>query len=53
MGRSALGNYVPVVAMSADSQQLKLAQAAGVPSVLQKPFDMPVLMALVQHFSTP
>src|SRR5690349_10457288 len=50
---SELGHFVPVIAMSADAQQLKVAQAAGVQAVLQKPFDMPALLSAVQECSAP
>lgn len=50
---SELGNQIPVVAMSADTALLNAARIAGAQSVLQKPFDMPALMALVRQYSAP
>jgi CheY-like chemotaxis protein len=44
-----LGSYVPVVAMSADRQQLHGATVAGASDVLQKPFDLDRLMRVVER----
>jgi CheY-like chemotaxis protein len=44
-----LGGYVPVVAMSADHDQLARARAAGATATLRKPFDLDRLLAVVRH----
>jgi CheY-like chemotaxis protein len=43
------GNYVPVVAMSADYQQLARARDVGVNATLPKPFDLDRLVAVVER----
>jgi two-component system, chemotaxis family, chemotaxis protein CheY len=42
-----LGNYVPVVAMSADRVQLRRARRAGAEATLEKPFDLDRLLDVV------
>lgn len=44
-----MGNYTPVVAMSADAQQLRRATAAGADDTLWKPFNLDELMNLVER----
>jgi DNA-binding response OmpR family regulator len=46
---AGLGNYVPVVAMSADRGQLIRALNAGAQDVMQKPFDLDRLLAVVER----
>ena len=46
---ASLGNYVPVVAMSADRDQLLRASRAGAQDVVQKPFDIHRLLAVVER----
>jgi len=48
-----LGNYVPVIAMSASRQHLDVARTAGVQTVLAKPFELREILALVQQYSEP
>jgi DNA-binding response OmpR family regulator len=43
------GNYVPVVAMSADYHQLARARGAGVDATLPKPFNLDRLLAVVER----
>jgi CheY-like chemotaxis protein len=40
---------VPVVAMSASRKQLAAAEAAGVETVVPKPFDLDDLLAVVER----
>jgi CheY-like chemotaxis protein len=44
---SALGAYVPVVAMSASHQKLQAAAHAGADATLPKPFDLDDLLEVV------
>lgn len=44
-----LGNYTPVVAMSADYQQLRRARDAGADDTLPKPFNLDELMEVVER----
>lgn len=44
---SSLGAYVPVVAMSADTGQLRRASQAGAEDTLAKPFDVDQLLSVV------
>jgi DNA-binding response OmpR family regulator len=46
---SDLGGYVPVVAMSADYNQLARAMDAGAQAAFRKPFDLDRLLAVVRH----
>jgi DNA-binding response OmpR family regulator len=50
---AALGNYTPVIAMSADLQQLRRATAAGADDTLAKPFDLDRLMEVVERVCDP
>ena len=47
-----LGHYVPVVAMSADWQQLRRAKEAGADDTLRKPFDLERLLTVVERNCT-
>jgi len=44
-----LGSYVPVVAVSADREQLRRATEAGADDTLWKPFDLDRLLAVVER----
>jgi two-component system chemotaxis response regulator CheY len=44
-----LGSSVPVVAMSANSEQLSYASDVGAQATLQKPFDLDHLLAVVER----
>jgi DNA-binding response OmpR family regulator len=44
-----LGNYTPVVAMSADYQQLRRARDAGADDTLAKPFNLDELIEVVER----
>jgi CheY-like chemotaxis protein len=44
-----LGNYVPVVAMSASPQALSAATVAGAQATLPKPFDLDRLLTVVRN----
>jgi CheY-like chemotaxis protein len=46
---ASLGEYVPVVAMSANRQLLAEAAAAGATATLPKPFDLDRLSRVVAH----
>ncbi len=46
---SELGSCVPVLAMSADRQQLHWAREAGAALTIPKPFDLDRLLAVVQR----
>ena len=46
---SSWGNYVPVVALSADDHRLARARGAGVDATLPKPFNLDRLLAVVER----
>jgi CheY-like chemotaxis protein len=46
---AGLGNYVPVVAMSADRDALGAARTAGAETVISKPFDLDQLLAVAER----
>jgi DNA-binding response OmpR family regulator len=46
---ATLGNYTPVVAMSADYQQLRRASDLGADDTLPKPFNLDQLMEVVER----
>jgi two-component system OmpR family response regulator len=50
---AALGADVPVIAISASSQQLVAAAAAGAQEVVAKPFDVATLLAMVAQVRGP
>jgi DNA-binding response OmpR family regulator len=50
---AALGKYTPVVAMSADYQQLRRATDAGADDTLPKPFNVDDLLAVVERNCSP
>ena len=46
---ATLNSYVPVVAMSANRQLLATAAAAGAQEILPKPFDIDMLLGVVER----
>jgi len=46
---SDLGQFVPVVAMSADHAQLVRAELAGAEATLEKPFNLDQLLSIVER----
>ena len=48
-----LGDYVPVIAMSADRHQLTRAMKAGARSTVAKPFDLDEFLTVVERMCCP
>jgi two-component system KDP operon response regulator KdpE len=44
------GTYVPVVAISADTELLKAAEASGAQATVSKPFDLDDVLATVSRY---
>jgi len=51
--RTALGGYVPVVAMSASALALEVATTAGAVATAAKPFDLLDLLTIIEQYCAP